>query len=200
MQTKSIWNNINQVWVEQNLARHGKDEEEKREKERLQCISEITVYYNYRDDGKLGQLDTESIFYNTIQEHLHKEWILAELDTWLCTYRDIILQSKKQTATEKKKRAKRRKNREIYALNAIRNKQTTNTNSPRRIYQTRQQRKWQETINALIDTIESDSDSITSSEVNSGGNNDSDTSSISQYGEEDDSLKSGGLHSLDDIT
>jgi len=46
-----------------NLARHGKDKEEK---ERLQCISEITVYYNYRDDGKLGQLDADSIFYNTL--------------------------------------------------------------------------------------------------------------------------------------
>ena len=55
-------------------------------------------------------------------------------------------------------------------------------------------------MNTLINTIESDSDSLTSSEVSSGGNTDSDTPSISQYGEEDDSLKSGGLHSLDDIT
>ena len=65
--------------------RHGKDEEEKRDKERTQYISEITVYYNYRDDGQLGKLDTSSIFYDTIQEHLHKEWKLVELDTWLCT-------------------------------------------------------------------------------------------------------------------
>ena len=53
-----------------------------------------------------------------------------------------------------------------------------------------------------MNTIESDSDSITSSEVSSGGNTDSDTSSRSHYGEDDDSIKSGGLHSLDntDIT
>ena len=71
--------------------RHGKDEEEKRDKERT------------RDDGKLGKLDTSSIFYNTIQEHLHKEWTLAELDTWLCTYRNIIIQSKKNAIIEKEK-------------------------------------------------------------------------------------------------
>ena len=73
MLIKIIWNDIHLVWIDRNLARHGNDEEEKREKERIQCISEITVYYNYRDDGKLGKLDTESIFYNTIQEYLHKE-------------------------------------------------------------------------------------------------------------------------------
>ena len=55
MLTKSIWNNINQVWIDRNLARHGKDEEEQREKMRLHCISEITEYYNYRDDGKLQE-------------------------------------------------------------------------------------------------------------------------------------------------
>ena len=54
----------------------------------------------------------------------------------------------------------------------------------------------------VINTIESDSDSITSSEVSSDENTDSDTSSRLQYGEGDDSIKSGGLHSLDntDIT
>jgi len=130
---------------------------------------------------------------------LQKEWTLAELDTWLCTYRDIIIQSKKNTAIEKKKRAKRRKNRE-HALNAMRKRQKTHTNSHRRIYQTRQHRKRQETINTLINTLESDSDNIISSEVSSDDNTESDTSSI--YGTEDDSIKSGGLHSLDsnDIT
>jgi len=43
MLIKIIWTNINLVWIERNLVRHGKDEEEKREKERTQCISEITV-------------------------------------------------------------------------------------------------------------------------------------------------------------
>ena len=53
---------------------------------------------------------------------------------------------------------------------------------------------------SLIDTIESDSDSITSSEVSSDDDTESDTFSI--YGTEDDSTKSGDLHSLDntDIT
>ena len=109
MLIKVIWNNINLVWIERSLVRHGKDEEEKRDKERTQCISEITVYYNYRDNGKLGQTDA-TIFYNTIQEHIHKESTVAELDAWLCMYRAIIIQSKKQAAQEKKQREKRRKN------------------------------------------------------------------------------------------
>ena len=186
--TKIIWNKINQVQIDRNLARHGKDEEDQREKERLQYISEITVYYNYRDDDKLGQAD--AIFYGTIQEHLYKESTLADLDTWLCSYRGIIVQSKKQAAIEKKKRAKRKKSREK-ALKVIMNNLNTHTNNPRRIYQTRQQRKRQETTNTIITTIESDSDSINSSEVSSGGNTDSDTSSSAQYREEDDSIQTG---------
>ena len=55
---------------------------------------------------------------------------------WLCKYRAIIIQSKKQAAIEKNKRAKRKKNREK-ALKAIKNNQNTHTNIPRRIYQTR---------------------------------------------------------------
>ena len=75
------------------VARHGK--EEKRIKERLRCINEISTYYIYRDDGKLLSVDSGSaMFYETIQEHLHKESTLTQLDTWLCTYRTIVLQSK----------------------------------------------------------------------------------------------------------
>ena len=43
----------------------------------------------------------------------------------------------------------------------------------------------------VINTIESDSDSITSSEVSSDENTDSDTSSRLQYGEGDDSINQG---------
>jgi len=130
------------------LSRHGKDEEEQRDKERLQCISEITEYYIYRDDGKLTSADT-TIFYDTIQEHLYKENTLAELDTWLYTYRALIIQSKTQAAIEPKKRAKKKKNREQALKAATKSNKTTNTNNPRRTYQTRQQRKRQETTNTI---------------------------------------------------
>ena len=103
MLTKIIWHNIIQVLIERNLARHGKDEQEQREKERLQCISEITEYFTYRDEDKLLTADeTTTIFYDTIQEHIHKESTLAELDTWLCTYCAVMIQSKTQAASETK--------------------------------------------------------------------------------------------------
>ena len=37
MLTKVIWSNIHKVWIESNLARHGKDEEEKRERASTVC-------------------------------------------------------------------------------------------------------------------------------------------------------------------
>ena len=59
-------------------------------------------------------------------------------------------------------------------------------------------RKQQETINTLINTLESDSDTITSSEVSSDDNTESEASN----GSDDDSIKSGELHRLDstDVT
>jgi len=65
----------------------------------------------------------------------------------------------------------------------------TRNNSQQRIYQTRQQRKQQETINTLINTLEPDSDTITSSEVSSDDN----TESESSNGTEEDLIQSGGL-------
>ena len=44
MLTKIIWNNIDQVWIDRNLVRHGKDEEEQREKERLYSASAKLQY------------------------------------------------------------------------------------------------------------------------------------------------------------
>ena len=44
-----------------------KEEKEKKEKELLRCINEISTYYIYRDDGKLLSADTDSVmFYETI--------------------------------------------------------------------------------------------------------------------------------------
>ena len=97
--TTVIWKHIYQVWLERNLARHGKEEEDKRIKERLRCINEISTYYIYRDDGKLLSADKDStMFYETIQEHLtalltgllNKESTLNQFDMWLCTYRTIL--------------------------------------------------------------------------------------------------------------
>ena len=47
-----------------------------------------------------------TMFYGSIHEHLHKESTLTQLDTWLCTYRTIILQSKTQTVSNKEEREK----------------------------------------------------------------------------------------------
>jgi len=70
------------------------------------------------------------MFYETIQKHLHKESTLTHLDTWLCTYQTIILQSKTQAASNKKEKAK--------ALKAAESNMTNITNSPPHRYQTRQ--------------------------------------------------------------
>ena len=77
------------------------------------------------------------MFYASIQEHLHKVSTLTQLDTWLCTYRMIIQQSKTQAASNNKEKAK--------AIKAAKSNMTNITNSPPRRYQTRQQRLRQET-------------------------------------------------------
>ena len=102
------------------------------ERASLRCINEISTYYIYRDDGKLLSADSGStIFYESIQEHLHKESTITQLDTWLCTYRTIILQSKAQAARNKKEKEK--------AIKAAKSNMTNITNSPPRRYHTRQQ-------------------------------------------------------------
>jgi len=116
------------MWVERNLARHGKEEEEKRDKERMQCINEISTYYTYRDEGKLLPADSLStMFYVPIQEHLHRESALAQHNMWLCTYRAVILKSKTQAARDKKERER--------ALKAAKSNRTNNSHSPPRRYQ-----------------------------------------------------------------
>jgi len=79
----------------------------KEEKRASAMYQRISTYYIYREDGKLLSADKNStMLYETIQEHLHKESTLTQLDTWLCTYRTIILQSKTQAASNKKEKAK----------------------------------------------------------------------------------------------
>ena len=92
-----IWKHIYKVWIARNLARHGLDAEERSIKRRNQCIEELTLYYNYKDNRLLMPQElNSSMFYDSLQEHMFKESTLHQLDTWLSTYRDIILQSKQQ--------------------------------------------------------------------------------------------------------
>lgn len=184
--TTVIWKHVYKVWLARNLARHGKEEEEKKEKERQQCLNEISIYYTYRDEGKLLQADTVStMFYASIQEHLYRESTLHQLDTWLCTYRTIILQSKTQAAHNKKEKEK--------AIKASKTNITNITNSPPRRYQTRQERRRQATQTLNTHNIESNSDTSTSSEVSSSGDSDSSSSDSYYSGEEEDSkYYSGG--------
>ena len=122
-----------------------------------------------------------------------RESALAQLDTWLSS---VILRSKTQAASEKKKKREQEKKNREKALNIAKSNATKITHSPRRRYQTRQQQRHQETHNTIINTTESISDSITSSEVSSNGDPDSNSSSTSQYGEEEDSIYREGSISL----
>ena len=89
-----LWTHIHQVWLARNLARHGSTFSEQLEKQRQACVSEISLYYDYYNHNHLSPDFPDHIFYPTLQEHLHKESTLQELDNWLCNYRDIILAHK----------------------------------------------------------------------------------------------------------
>ena len=91
---KIIWHHIHLVWQLRNQIRHGKTQAEKLEKRRQLCVAELKLYYDYKSDRILSNEVPDHIFYPSIQEHLYKESSLVELDNWLCTYRDIILQGK----------------------------------------------------------------------------------------------------------
>ena len=58
------------------------------------CVSELSLYYSYYTKKLLPPNFPSHIFYSTIQEHLHQESTLHDLDNWLSTYRDLILDSK----------------------------------------------------------------------------------------------------------
>ena len=89
-----LWKHIHQVWIHRNQVRHGATFSEQLEKQRQLCVAEVSLYYDYKTNDLLAPDLPEHIFYPTLQEHLHKESKLSELDQWLCNYRDIILTSK----------------------------------------------------------------------------------------------------------
>ena len=96
----TIWGHIYKLWITRNQARHGIDAPEQKAKLRLQHLSELQMYYEYRDQALLLPSELNSyMFYPTYQEHVHHESAAHQLDTWLCTYRDIL-----QTSHKKKKK------------------------------------------------------------------------------------------------
>ena len=96
-----IWRHMHKEWKTRNNIRHGADDAERKQKEREQCIREITLYYSYRDDKQLLREHQQGdFFYSTIQEHLHQEHSLMDLSSWLCTYRPIIQRSHTQKSQQ----------------------------------------------------------------------------------------------------
>ena len=93
-----IWRHFHGEWLTRNQARHGVDAAEQAIKQRQQNIAELSMYYNYRDDRQLlrSELHSTSIFYSSLQEHLHRESSNSQLDTWLCSYRHILIHSHQQ--------------------------------------------------------------------------------------------------------
>ena len=86
-----IWSHIYSVWINRNLARHGKDQAEQKLKQQQQCIDEIACYYEYKSSNQLLLSDDmTTMFYSTLQHHLRAESELHQLQTWLCTYREVI--------------------------------------------------------------------------------------------------------------
>ena len=86
-----IWKNIHSVWITRNLARHGKDQVEQQLKRKQQCIDEISCYYEYKSNNQLLLSPAmHSMFYTSLQHHLQSESELHQLQTWLCTYREVI--------------------------------------------------------------------------------------------------------------
>ena len=81
-----IAKHIHQVWIHRNQVRHGVTFSEQIEKWRQVCVAEVSLYYEYKTNNLLTNDLPEHIFYSTIQEHLHKESKLSEIDQWLCNY------------------------------------------------------------------------------------------------------------------
>ena len=103
-----IWTLVHGVWKERNLARHGETEQEQREKKREQCLAELKMWYELRDQGKLSLAKTGEveIFCATVEEHHNKEGSLARVQRWLCTFGSALLQSELSAATEKRRAAR----------------------------------------------------------------------------------------------
>ena len=64
-------------------------------KQQQQCIDEIACYYEYKSSNQLLLSDDmQTMFYPTLQQHLRAESELHQLQTWLCTYREVIESSR----------------------------------------------------------------------------------------------------------
>ena len=95
-----IWKHVHKLWLHRNEIRHGKDKAEQLEKQKQLRLSELYLYYTYRDEHFLNMDNIpDDIFYATYQEHIHHESSNTALDTWLCTYRDIITNNKLKIPT-----------------------------------------------------------------------------------------------------
>ena len=94
-----VFTHVHGVWRARNLAKHGETLAEQIEKKRLLCASEISTYYDCRDNGELTDDFPCNIFYSSFQEHMHKESSFQELDNWLGTYKQLIIHSKHTKTT-----------------------------------------------------------------------------------------------------
>jgi len=95
-----IWKHVHAVWIARNLARHGRDLADQHLKQRQKCIDEIHCYYQYRSNNQLIlSPDQETMFYSSFQHHLRFESELHQLQTWLCTYREVIESCKTDQST-----------------------------------------------------------------------------------------------------
>ena len=93
---RTVWSHVHQLWLTRNGVRHGKTFSEQLEKQRQHCISELSVYCEYHSKGLLTHNFPQHVFYSNIQEHLHHESTLSDLDNWLSTHRDLILDNKQR--------------------------------------------------------------------------------------------------------
>ena len=98
--THIIWKHVHNVWTHRNQIRHGLSIHEQLEKRRQLCVAEVTLYYSYKSSGALSADVPSHIFYPTIQEHLHKESSLSDLDNWLSNNRAIIISHKHSTSDQ----------------------------------------------------------------------------------------------------
>ena len=83
-------------------------EQEQREKKREQCLAELKMRCELRDQGKLSLAKTEEeeIFHANAEEHHKKEGSLARVQRWLCTFGSALLQSKLSAAVAKRRAAR----------------------------------------------------------------------------------------------
>jgi len=89
-----IFKHVHGVWKQRNVDKHGETLAEQIEKKRLLCASEIATCCDSRDNDELADDFPCNAFYLSFQEHMHKEPTYQDLDNWLGTCKQLILQSK----------------------------------------------------------------------------------------------------------